>query len=78
MPRLKKDLFHIWISFIYEQEIKFTVDNVFFSFLYTDSYLVLTISYTEEALLWRNKEYLYCAHILVLNIYICLQEFRLQ
>jgi len=78
MPRLKKDFFQIRVTFILEQGLKLTLENVFFSFLYADSYPVLTMSCTEETLLWRNKECLYCAHILVLNIYICLQEFRLQ
>lgn len=81
MPRLKKVLFQIRVTFILEEGLKLTVDNVvflFFSFLYTDSHLVLTKSCTEEALLWRNKECLHCAEILVLNIYICLQDFRLQ
>lgn len=78
MPRLRKDVFQIRVIFILEQGLSLSGQCIFFSFLSADSYLVLTISYNKEALLWKNKECLHCAHILVLNIYICLQEFRLQ
>lgn len=51
MPRLRKDVFQIRVTFILEQGLSLSGQCIFFSFLSADSYLVLTISYTKEALL---------------------------